>query len=183
MELVWDTDGTPYQYRLTPRYEIPCTVSGTVTVDGTSYQLNRVAGQRDHSWGVRDWWGMDWVWSALQLDDGTRLHGVDLRIPGMDPIGIGYLQQPGQPLVELQAVTAREVFADNGLPINTVLTLQPGDLTVSAEVVAHAPVRLVAADGRVSQFPRAWVSVTTADGRSGVGWLEWNRNGGDQQPG
>jgi hypothetical protein len=28
----------------------------------------------------------------------------------------------------------------------------------------------------VSQFPRAWVSVSTADGRSGVGWVEWNRN-------
>ncbi|HXL62512.1 MAG TPA: phosphotransferase, partial [Mycobacterium sp.] len=34
MDLVWTTAGTPYQYRITPRYEIPCTVSGTVTVDG-----------------------------------------------------------------------------------------------------------------------------------------------------
>ncbi len=24
---------------------------------------------------------MDWVWSALHLDDGTHLHGVDIRIP------------------------------------------------------------------------------------------------------
>ncbi len=31
MNLVWATDGTPYKYRLTTRYEIPCTVSGTVT--------------------------------------------------------------------------------------------------------------------------------------------------------
>ncbi|HEU4361108.1 MAG TPA: phosphotransferase [Mycobacterium sp.] len=183
MELVWHTAGTPYQYRLTPRYEIPCTVSGTVTVDGRSYQLSRVAGQRDHSWGVRDWWSMDWVWSALHLDDGTHLHGVDIRIPGAGPIGVGYLQQPGAELVELQTVTARETFADNGLPIRTVLTLQPGGSTVTAEVVAHAPVRLVADDGRVSEFPRAWVSVTTADGRVGVGWLEWNRNAGRRHGG
>ncbi|CNJ73253.1 putative aminoglycoside phosphotransferase [Mycobacterium tuberculosis] len=40
----------------------------------------------------------------------------------------------------------------------------------------QAPVSLTAPDGRVSQFPRAWVSVTTADGRTGVGWMEWNRN-------
>lgn len=40
----------------------------------------------------------------------------------------------------------------------------------------HAPVRLTAADGRVSQFPRVWASVSTADGRNGVGWVEWNRN-------
>ncbi|HET9876411.1 MAG TPA: phosphotransferase, partial [Mycobacterium sp.] len=183
MELVWSTAGTPYQYRLTPRYEIPCTVSGTVTVDGTGYRLRDAAGQRDHSWGVRDWWSMDWVWSALHLDDGTHLHGVDIRIPGAGPIGVGYLQKPGQRLIELQSVTARETFADNGLPLSTVLTLQPGDSTMTAEVVAHAPVRLVAADGRVSEFPRAWVKVTTADGRNGVGWLEWNRNAGAQRPG
>lgn len=37
---------------------------------------------------------------------------------------------------------------------------------------------LTAPDGRVSQFPRAWVTVRTADGRTGIGWLEWNRNVG-----
>ncbi|MGH3554144.1 MAG: phosphotransferase, partial [Mycobacterium sp.] len=92
MDLVWTTDGTPYQYRLTPRYEIPCVVSGTVMVDGDRYPVDSVAGQRDHSWGVRDWWGMDWVWSALHLDDGTHLHAVDLRIPGAPAIGVGYVQ-------------------------------------------------------------------------------------------
>jgi hypothetical protein len=35
---------------------------------------------------------------------------------------------------------------------------------------------LTAPDGRVSHFPRAWAVVTTDDGRSGVGWVEWNRN-------
>ena len=44
------------------------------------------------------------------------------------------------------------------------------------EIKGHAPVLLTATDGRVSQFPRAWATVTTADGRTGVGWLEWNRN-------
>ena len=85
MDLIWTTAGVPYQYRITPRYEIPCTVSGTVTVDGREYAMNGVPGQRDHSWGVRDWWSMDWVWSALHLDDGTHVHGVDLRIPGAPP--------------------------------------------------------------------------------------------------
>lgn len=176
MELTWTTSGTPYQYRITPRYEIPCTVSGTVTADGREWTVRDVVGQRDHSWGVRDWWSMDWVWSALHLDDSTHLHGVDIRIPGAPPIGIGYVQSPDAPLVELQAVTARAAFADNGLPVQTTLTLSPGDVTATVEVHGHAPVLLTSPDGRVSQFPRAWVAVTTADGRSGVGWMEWNRN-------
>lgn len=176
MDLVYGTEGVPYQYRITPRYEIPCTVSGTVSADGRSYQLDSVPGQRDHSWGVRDWWSMEWVWSALHLEDGTRLHGVDVRIPGAPPVGIGYIQQPGEVLIELQTVAAREEFGDNGLPLQTTVTLAPGDVTATIEVRGHAPVLLTSPDGRVSHFPRAWATVTTADGRSGVGWLEWNRN-------
>jgi hypothetical protein len=176
MELEWSTAGTPYQYRITTRYEIACTVSGTVTADGQRIDFDGVAGQRDHSWGVRDWWGMDWVWSALHLDDGTRLHGVQIRLPGAPPIAVGYLQEPGQPLTELQAVTSREAFTPTGLPLATTLTLNPGALQVTADIQGHAPLRLVAPDGRLSLFPRAWATVGTSDGRRGTGWIEWNRH-------
>ncbi|HEY9263503.1 MAG TPA: phosphotransferase [Mycobacterium sp.] len=176
MELTWTTAGTPYQYRIATRYEIACTVSGSVICDGTEFRLDSVAGQRDHSWGVRDWWSMDWVWNALHLDDGSHIHGVDIRIPGAPPIGVGYLQPAGAPLTELSGVSATAVFADNGLPVTTTLTLQPADLTVEVDIRGHAPVQLTAADGRVSLFPRAWAAVTTGDGRTGIGWLEWNRN-------
>ncbi|SPM26590.1 phosphotransferase [Mycobacterium terramassiliense] len=176
MNLVWATDGTPYQYRVTTRYEIPCTVTGTVTVDDKSYRVDAVPGQRDHSWGVRDWWSMDWIWSALHLDDGTHLHGVNIRIPGAPAFSIGYTQDAGGNIVELDTVASREAFGDNGLPLKATLDLNPGGITADIEVRGQAPVRLVAADGRVSQFPRAWVSVSTADGRAGVGWVEWNRN-------
>lgn len=176
MELVWVTDGTPYQYRLTTRYEIPCIVSGTVTVGDNRYTFDAVPGQRDHSWGVRDWWSMDWLWSALHLDDGTHLHGVDLRIPGAPALGIGYLQDADGNVAELHAIATREAFAANGLPEATTINFNPAGVTVTAEMQGHAPLRLVAADGRISQFARGWATVVTADGRRGVGWLEWNRN-------
>jgi hypothetical protein len=176
MNLVWTTDGTPYQYRLTTRYEIPCTVSGTVTIKHARYQLNSVPGQRDHSWGVRDWWSMDWMWSALHLDDGTHLHGLSLQIPNTPAISIGYVQDSAGNVAELTTVSIRESFDANGLPANTTLELAPGEFTASVDIHAHAPVRLTGVDGRVSQFPRAWVNITTNDGRSGVGWMEWNRS-------
>jgi hypothetical protein len=175
MDLEWSTVGTPYQYRLTPRYEIPCSVTGTVTVDGRRTRFDAAPGQRDHSWGVRDWWAMEWVWSALHLADGTHLHAVDLRIPGTPPIGVGYIQGPDDLLVELSAAEARAVFADNGLPVTTEITLNPGGLTVGADILAHAPLRLVAPDGRVASFARSWASIRTSDGRAGTGWMEWNR--------
>jgi hypothetical protein len=178
--LEWSTDGVPYKYRVTTRYEIPCTVSGTVTVDDKTYRIESVPGQRDHSWGARDWWSMDWMWSALHLDDGSHLHGLQVKIPNIPAIGIGYLQDPDGQVAELQTVSTREAFATNGLPQPTTLNLDPGDVAANIDadidIVAHAPVLLTSIDGRVSHFPRAWVSVSTADRRTGVGWMEWNRN-------
>jgi hypothetical protein len=176
IELEWTTDGTPYQYRVATRYEIPCTVTGSVTVDGRRYTLDAVPGQRDHSWGARDWWSMDWLWSALHLDDGTHVHGVDLKIPGIPPMSVGYVQDRSGTVTELQTISPTQTFDADGLPVTATLALNPGGITATVEVRGHAPLRLVAKDGRVSQFPRVWATVSTDDGRSGVGWLEWNRN-------
>jgi hypothetical protein len=176
VDLVWSTDGTPYTYRLTTRYEIPCTVSGSVTVDGHPYSFDAVPGQRDHSWGVRDWWSMDWLWSALHLDDGTHLHAVEIRIPGVPPVAIGYTQDRDGTVTELQTISAHQTFDTDGLPAAATLEIDPGGITADIDVRGHAPVRLVAADGRTSHFPRVWAILRTADGRNGVGWLEWNRN-------
>ncbi len=176
IELTWSSAGQPYQYRVSPRYEIPCTVTGTVTADGRTCQLTGVAGQRDHSWAVRDWWAMDWVWSAFHLDDGTHIHGVEILIPGMSPLSAGYIQRDGEQLVELSRVTARTTFGDDELPVSAELHFAPGDITATIDVLGQAPVLLTSPDGRLSQFPRAWGSVSTPDGRTGVGWIEWNRN-------
>ena len=73
-------------------------------------------------------------------------------------------------------MSATEQFGADGLPAGAHVGVQPGALELDVTPVGHAPVRLVADDGRVAEFPRAWVKVTTGDGRSGVGWMEWNRN-------
>lgn len=176
VDLEWTSDGSPFQYRVSPRYEIPCRVSGTITADGHSFTLTDVAGQRDHSWASRDWWSMDWVWSAFHLDDGTHLHGVDIRIPGAPALSVGYRQSSGEPLVELTTVEARETVWDGELPASAVVDYD--GLTATITPAGHAPVLLTSPDGRLSRFPRSWGTVTTDDGRSGVGWIEWNRSQG-----
>jgi hypothetical protein len=174
LDLVWETDGEPYSYRMTTRYEIPCRVSGTLRVGDEELTLSG-PGQRDHSWGPRDWWSMDWVWSAVHLEDGTRAHAVELRLPDLPRMGVGYVQSGGA-LVELDSVTATESVGRDGLIESAVLALRPAGLELSVEPLAFGPLRLVAPDGRVSEFPRALCRVEAADGRTGVGWLEWNRN-------
>lgn len=176
MDITWTTAGTPYLYRITPRYEIPCTATGTVEVDGHQFNFTAAPGQRDHSWGVRDFRSMDWVWSALHLNDGTHLHAVDLRLPGTPRIGIGYVQRGDAPLMEVQTISSEETFDDNGLPLRTTMTLDPGDVTAVFEPIGHGPMRMELPDGQVIAFARSWGALTTIDGRTGIGWAEWNRN-------
>jgi hypothetical protein len=180
LELEWTTDGVPYSYRLTTRYEIPCLVDGAIRIDGESFALRGAPGQRDHSWGSRDWWSMDWLWSALHLDDGTHMHAVELRLPGAPRLGVGYVQGAGRELLELDRVSASERVAADGLITEAGLRLEPGEQALAIEPLAFAPLRLVSRDGRVSHFPRALCRVRAADGRAGLGWVEWNLN---QAPG
>ncbi len=172
-DLTWETIGDPYAYRVTTRYEIPCGVRGRVTVGGETFELSGL-GQRDHSWGTRDWWSAEWMWSAGHLEDGTHLHGVEFRIPGAPPIGVGYLQPPEAALEELDVVRAAESVGADGLI--TAAEIVYGDLAVTVEPLAFGPLRLEGSDGRVSQFPRAMCRIRSADGRTGLAWVEWNRN-------
>src|SRR5512132_1665646 len=80
LDLEWDTDGSAYPYPPgTTRYEVPCRVHGEVLVGDERIELDAI-GQRDHSWGQRDWWTLGWTWTAGALDDGTRFHGTVPRL-------------------------------------------------------------------------------------------------------
>jgi hypothetical protein len=176
LDLAWETSGIPYSYRVATRYEIPCRVNGSVSAWGQTLELDGAVGQRDHSWGVRDWWAMDWMWSAGELSDGTRLHAVELRLPDAPRLGVGYVQAPGGRVLELERVTAGEQVAEDGLITNAFAELDPPSLRFAIEPLAFGPLRLVAPDGRVSTFPRAMCRLRCDDGRSGLGWVEWNIN-------
>jgi Phosphotransferase enzyme family len=171
LDLVWKTDGIPYAWRQTSRYEIPCRVTGTVSVGDERIEFSG-PGQRDHSWGARDWWAFDWMWSGLHLDDGTHTHAV--AIPQMPGFGVGYVQQ-GEAISEIVSVEASEDVAANGLIERARIVCGPDPLELDVEPLGFGPLRLVAPDGRISLFPRAMCRVRTADGREGVGWVEWNR--------
>jgi hypothetical protein len=176
-DLAWTTDGVPYHYDLTTRYEVPCLVDGTVTVAGEEMAV-RGQGQRDHSWGVRDWWAFGWCWAAARLDDGTRVHVADIRIPG-HPLAFGYLQPPGGGVVPVAELRVTEVLGPEGMPSSAAIELEPGGLTLEVAPVAFGPLVLTAADGRTSRFPRAVARFVAGDGRTGSGWIEWCQTDGE----
>ncbi len=171
LELVWETVAIPYAWRQSTRYEIPCRVSGTVRIGDEEIGFAG-PGQRDHSWGGRDWWAIDWMWSALHLDDGTHTHAV--AVPQMPGYGVGYVQCDGE-LSEIESVTTTAQVAANELVTSARIVSGPDELAVDVEPIAYGAIRLEAPDGRLSYFPRALCRVRTDDGRTGVGWVEWNR--------
>ena len=173
LDLEWETDGgPPYPYPGVDRYEVPCRVHGEVLVGQEVLEIDGW-GQRDHSWGPRDWWSIAWSWTAGRLDDGTRFHGLSVDLGGETVYRTGYTQAPGGLLVPTDDVTRSQRLGDHGLPVEG--TWQVADLDLRVEPVAFSPVLLEAADGRLSRFPRAWTRFVAADGRTGHGWTEWNQ--------
>ncbi len=186
LDLTWTTDGVPYGYDVTTRYEIPCLVAGTVAVDRETLRVDG-QGQRDHSWGVRDWWQFGWCWCSVRLDDGTRIHLSDIRIPGM-PVFFGYVQSPGAGDPAAHTVTSLSVseqVGEHGFPSMARIELTAGlgagggavhEIGLEVTPVAFGPVLLRNdSDGRASRFPRAMITCRTDEGVSGAGWIEWNQ--------
>jgi hypothetical protein len=171
-DLEWETDGRSFAYPGVTRYEVPCRVHGEVLVGAERYEIDGY-GQRDHSWGVRDWWSYGWSWTAGRLDDGTRFHAVDVRLGDDALYGTGYVQDPGGTMAAVTTVAHTTALDADGLPEQA--TWQVGDLALDIEPVAFSPVLLTAPDGRLSRFPRAWCRFTAPDGRTGHGWTEWNQ--------
>ncbi len=172
LDLEWETDGGAFPYPGVTRYEVPCRVHGEVLVGQETLELDGW-GQRDHSWGVRDWWSYGWCWTAGRLEDGTRFHSVDVRMGDSPLFATGYVQDPAGLMTQVGAVERSEALGPEGLPTEGLVTLD--GLALAIEPVAFAPVRLDAPDGRVSRFPRAWTKFRAADGRVGHGWTEWNQ--------
>jgi hypothetical protein len=79
LDLEW-VEAAPAQASVgLPRYEQACVVQGEILLGDERIQVDAF-GERDHSWGPRDWWTMPWCWTAGRLDDGTAFHAFRPRV-------------------------------------------------------------------------------------------------------
>lgn len=173
LDLEWEERGPLYPYAMTTRYEQACRVTGEVLVGDETIEVDAV-GERDHSWGVRDWWSFGWIWTAGQLDDGTAFHAAGSHADGATLWRAGFVLAGDGPLEDIETFAATTELGDEGFPTSATFGVGTiGDLAV--EPLGFGPVELRAEDGRVSRFPRAMCRFTAADGRGGIGWTEWNQ--------
>lgn len=175
-DLEWEAVAAPYDYPGATRYEQSCRVTGEILVGSERIALDG-PGQRDHSWGVRDWWRFGWLRTSGALDDGTRFHAAHIALPGGGTYTPGYLVGGDgtlQPISTFSVDTTVDASRDD-LPLETRMDLGGIEMTCRPVPHGYAPVRLDAPDGRAGRFPRALCTFTAKDGRSGVGWTEWNQ--------
>lgn len=171
LDLEWTSRSDVFPYSMTTRYEVSSWVTGTVTIGDETIAVD-CAGQRDHSWGVRDWWQFPWNWTSGHLDDGSFFHAARSIIPGLDLFATGYTVSRDGALTPADIIENEVDIDDEKLP--TAARQRIGPVAFTTEPVGHAPVLLVAPDGRETRFPRAMCRYTTGDGRAGTGWTEYN---------
>jgi hypothetical protein len=171
LDLTWDGVAAPFPYTATTRFEQSARVRGEVTI-GDERIAVECPGQRDHSWGVRDWWAFPWVWCSGRLDDGTWWHCARSALAKVELFQTGYVITPDMTLTPVESVGLDYDLDADLLPVRTALRV--GDLELAITPELHAPVLLVSAEGKRSRFPRAMCDVATPDGRSGHCWLEFN---------
>lgn len=181
-DLEWETAGAVFPWpEGMDRYEVPCRVHGEILVADETIDFDGW-GQRDHSWGVRDWWTPSWCWSAFRVfgpteaDPPSLVHAVTL-LPEQ-AFAVGYLQHGDEHLsVGTLAVdpTMGTTLGTGPAAAGEYTVVAPGHdpWSLMVEPVAWSPVRLDAPDGRISHFPRALCRVDHA-GTPGIGWIEFN---------
>jgi hypothetical protein len=171
LDLTWTTAGGVYPYKDLPRYEIPCRVTGSIRAGADDIVIDGF-GERDHSWGERDWWQVSWLWTSGRLGDGTAFHGMQANIGFAIPWP-SFAVSPEGDLGHRPGFCAQTEFGPDEFPLRSRLELAGSPMV--AEPLAFAPVGLTAPDGRVTHFPRALCRFTAGDGRAGYGWTEWNQ--------
>jgi hypothetical protein len=175
LDITWRTDGRAHHYDRTTRYEIPCLVEGSLAIGDETFTVAG-PGQRDHSWAPRDWWSIDWCWFSGRLDDATRVHGAHIRVAPELVLSFGYRQDGDGTWVPIEdGLVVEETLGEEQLPTAGTIRCEPAGIDLAVEPLSYGPLLFVDPDGRVDRFPRAMARYTTPDGRTGLGWIEWNQ--------
>jgi hypothetical protein len=169
LDLEW-VEAAPAQASVgLPRYEQACVVQGEILLGDERIQVDAF-GERDHSWGPRDWWTMPWCWTAGRLDDGTAFHAFR---PLVDiPYASGFVAGADGDVKTVEVFDVDTELGAEALPASATMAIDGLQLAVTP--TGHAPVLLEAPDGRLSRFPRALCRFESRDdARAGWGWTEW----------
>jgi hypothetical protein len=147
-------------------------MTGTLTIDGERYQIDGL-GERDHSWGVRDWTAPHmWIWLTCQFSETCALNVTKLVVEeGEVDAGFVHLGR-NIPLVSADIDT---VYGSDGTPQSFVMSLEDTEGTVhkiDAQVLKKASLPFEGKGGKRSLLHET-LAKYTYNGKKGYGIAEY----------
>ncbi len=139
------------------RYELTTYVEGTAVIANDSRDFDG-PGERDHSWGVRDWTEGEWLWISGSFEDGTAFNHLSAWPPGGDPVilnGFWFDGEQVHPLTEATmdvtppfgVDTTLQWISDGDAPsISLDLAWNSGQTSLAVDPFATTPVKWVDED-------------------------------------
>lgn len=156
-------------------YEQACEVTGQVTIGNETIEVNG-PGQRDHSWGIRDWRGPDsWVWLGASFDANTAVSFI--QITNQDKAVLdGYLHMDGQ-TTHVKDISLDTDYRDNSDKQDSltcdIVDSQGREYRIYGEAETIIPIDFEYEDeiGKIRRGPTTFQNRDT--GQVGYGWSEY----------
>jgi len=149
-------------------FEQTGTVKGSLTIGGVTHQINGY-GQRDKSWGVREWGAIEaWNWIPAVFGPDLGLIAARVTIGGHTGIG-GYIFRDGEP----RAIAALDIvqhWERKRVPrATTVTATDVSGFTIKIEGTSWAQLPVYTKGAMLQQSPTRWTTTVDGQERTGVG--------------
>ncbi len=143
-------------------------VTGTVRVGGKTTQIDGY-GQRDKSWGPRDWGALEgWNWIPVLFDDDLAFCTTRVTVGGTTHVG-GYIWHDGanHPIAKLRV---QPVWRSRRVPAATrVVVTDTSGFTIDTLGTSYAQAPLFNKGAMLQQSPSSWVATVDGEERTAVG--------------
>ncbi|MEM0448911.1 MAG: hypothetical protein QW520_03710 [Methanomassiliicoccales archaeon] len=149
-------------------------IVGKLNIGNRVYDLNAL-GERDHSWGVRDWNAPKmWVWITCQFDEHFAFNLTKLFMEKGE-VDAGFIHMDGKnvPIVRADIVTE---YNRDGSPNTVYMALhdKEGDVHGIKSVIKHkATLPFPSRDGKVISHMHECLAKFTMDDEVGYGIVEY----------
>ncbi|MDD1747515.1 MAG: hypothetical protein LUQ16_07115 [Methanomassiliicoccales archaeon] len=149
-------------------------VVGKLNIGTRVYDINGM-GERDHSWGVRDWNAPKmWVWITCQFDEGYAFNLTKLFMDKGE-VDAGFIHIDGKNVPIMRADIVTEYNRDNS-PNTVYMALhdKEGDVHGVKAVVKHkSTMPFASRDGKVVSHMHECLAKFTLDDDVGYGIVEY----------
>lgn len=149
-------------------------MTGSVRINGSETAISGL-GERDHSWGVREWTAPKmWIWLTAEFDEGTALNVTKL-LTEEGEVSAGFIHLHGRNLPIVSA-EVRTTFDEQGRPSSLDLLIsdkEGGVHKVTAEVMKTAQLPFPSRDGKAVSLLSENLARYRWGGKEGYGIAEF----------